>query len=370
MFDILDWNLTDLGQIDPTKLTQPAEHTRVLKRFLIQNKADKKFYKNTPYEIIINGNLYQFTLTHDILHRMSESKPDQDRFDVLEDSKVGKGAFGSFYKIAGTLLPELNGKLIFKNKHRGVKTEARKNIASKKIADEKIRDTYFENYSSLAAIMELNTNRHSRFYKLIKAMHDGVKSVLIKDASIQTKDESAINRFIITNKHNANLSIDMLTNMHNANQSLETRLNNLDGVYQDQNQNHKLKDVVKQLMVNDELGISDEVLLLRKHIKFAVISYLDSTYTKSSIEKSDRAASQQRLEDMCNILNAANDGNFSDNPEALIKEVNAQLKKVKRGIFQTNHRFFRKFGSSALVENVKSAIKTYRATTKSNRPAA
>src|SRR5262249_10444182 len=116
--------ITDLGPIDPTKPLN-SKVMRILRRFLIRNKANKKFYKNKSYEITMDGIPYKFTLSHDILYRPRESMVDQDRFEVISNDErpVGKGASGTFHKIVGTLIPELGGKLKYVDKTRGVKRQ-------------------------------------------------------------------------------------------------------------------------------------------------------------------------------------------------------------------------------------------------------
>jgi serine/threonine protein kinase len=116
----------NLGTIDPTQLEVGDIKTRILRRYLIKNKGNKKFSKDAVHVIVINGVQYQFQLTHDIIHRERASNPAQDRFEVVSNDNrpIGKGAAGSFLRIEGTLVPDLGGRLVFKNsKSRGVKRE-------------------------------------------------------------------------------------------------------------------------------------------------------------------------------------------------------------------------------------------------------
>lgn len=230
-----------------------------------------------------------------------------------------------------------------------------KEAISKKISNikseyNKAYTLFNKNHKSLEFMMRfLNQDKKSRFYKLINSMFIEIEHVGVKYSGAAPTVDKMVT---LTNK------------MEKANQNVQRRLLNLDSIYQ-QNavQKFTLSGVVSKLMENND-GQADEnhISALRSLIKFALIKYLESSYTQSLISKNN-AASQTRLKDMSEILDIVNN-NTIDNPDTMITRINSRLDKVKRGVFQSNHYLLRGFGSSVLVNNIKSAIDTYQNTAK------
>lgn len=191
----------------------------------------------------------------------------------------------------------------------------------------------------------------SRFYKLINSMYSEIDAVLQKmnDTPISIDGMAMLNMKFIS-------VLD----------KVDSRLSELDQVYDapGTGKDFTLSGVVSKLLDSQAEDDKSDIGKLRAVMKQAIAYYLESAYTKKSIHKHDRAASQRRLKDMSEILDLINNPEI-DNADTLFTQVKERMNKIKRGIFGSNKFFLRSFGSSELVENLEDAMSAYQRYAKS-----
>lgn len=115
--------------IDPVNMT--AEESRYLGRLLLKTHAEKGevYFPAGISSIYFNGQFGDDTVTlnlaHPIIIRGSNHHPDQLRMEVI-GKEIGSGGYSHVYKIIHTLIPQLDGSLVSKDKHRVVKVQVEK----------------------------------------------------------------------------------------------------------------------------------------------------------------------------------------------------------------------------------------------------
>lgn len=114
------------------KTSLQGENAKILKKLLEENPS-KELVGKTNYTVRLPdpNNLektaeYNVMLSHSIMTRKSKSKPEEYRYEVFDRSNlVGSGGMGNVYESLGTLVPQVNGSLRFKNnKPRVIKEQS------------------------------------------------------------------------------------------------------------------------------------------------------------------------------------------------------------------------------------------------------
>ncbi len=100
------------------------------------------------------------------------------------------------------------------------------------------------------------------------------------------------------------------------------------------------------------------VLAVKWNILHAIVGYLQTVKLKE-IKNGTRAASIQRCDDMRDLINMLSSPD-NTTVESVISQVKDRIQRIKRGLFNTNVRFFRECGlGSQLMANVEGAIKRF-----------
>jgi hypothetical protein len=117
-----------LGTINPVNMS--GEQSKLLCAALLTaylNKTSTAYFPAGPNVFkLINASggfiTIHSNLTHPVLARMRENDPNQLRFEVI-DKFIGSGNFSTVYLGAGTLVPQTDGSLVWKNTRRVIKKQ-------------------------------------------------------------------------------------------------------------------------------------------------------------------------------------------------------------------------------------------------------
>lgn len=121
-------------------------------------------------------------------------------------------------------------------------------------------------------------------------------------------------------------------------QDVKSRLDNIDSILKQSIENEPCQDLIIA-------------------IKNSIRTYINLTGNETNIMKKARAASDDRLKDMEDILEILHDKSIFSSQE-MIDKINERIAKFEKGLFKSN-AFFKFIGRSELKNNIVSAIKTY-----------